>query len=233
MVMNRKQIEKEAMEEFERDNNFWDGVGMYCAVMMILCLVGIFFMLFINIQHANAGEMDAWEFNIMGINPRDFEDRKILPIIGGAVVSLAVHEIGHLASAELMGSNSHFSWSERLAYAGDGYYNWSDDKKALYHGAGFLAQTVTGSILTAIPKTRHSDFTLGFNASSSVTGFSYGITRGFNGSADENSDVNNLDKYGYNGRAIAIGTGAINGAFAYISLNKDKGEYYDDSETWK
>ena len=58
---------KEYSEEWKRDDGFWNMVGLYCGIMMILCLMGIFFMLFINVQHANAGELDAWEFNIMGI----------------------------------------------------------------------------------------------------------------------------------------------------------------------
>lgn len=168
-------------------------------------------------KDANAGELDAWEFNIMGINPKDFEGRKWYVAAGGAIVSLAVHEIGHIASAELMGSDAYFDWSERVAYAGDGYDKFSNDQKALYHSAGFLAQTLVGGVLTAIPKTRHSDFTLGFNAFSSINGFFYGFTDGNDSSS---SDTENLDKYGYNGTAIALGSGIINSGLTYISLDK-------------
>jgi len=206
-------------EEFMRDDRFWNVVGMVSGLMICIGLCIIFYMLICNVQHANAGELDAWEFNIMGINPADFEDREVLPIIGGAIVSLAVHEVGHLASAALMGSDPYFSWSERVAYAGDGYNDWSDDQKALYSGAGFIAQTLTGAILTAIPKTRHSDFTLGFNGFSSVNGFFYAIT---DGADSDSSDTENLDKYGYNGTAIALTSGVANGVLTYISLDKAK-----------
>ena len=163
----------------------------------------------------------AWNFNIMGINPKDFENRKWYVIAAGAVVSLAVHEIGHLASAKIMGTDPYFDWSEFVAYAGNGYQDLSNDQKALYHGAGFLFQTVVGGVLTAVPETRHLDFTLGFNAFSSVNGFYYGIT---GGAKEESSDVKNLDQYGYNGTAIALTSGVINGIFTHISLNKDKGD---------
>jgi hypothetical protein len=205
-------------EEWKRDDKFWNFVGIYCGIMMILALLGIFFMLFINVQHANAGELDAWEFNIMGINPADFEGRKWYVAAGGVIASLAVHEIGHLATSQWMGGDPYFDWSERAAMAGNGYENWNDDQKALYHGGGFLFQTVGGAILTAIPKTRHSDFTLGVNTMSMATGLAYGITGGL---GDEGkSDVNNLDDVGYPGTAIALGSGLINGGLTYISLDK-------------
>lgn len=187
------------------------------AILLVIIMVGI--VLFCFGPTAQAGGLDGWEFNIMGINPRDFKDRELLPILGGAVVSLATHELGHLVTARLMGTDSYFSFHERVAYAGDGYENLSNDQRALYHGGGFLAQTLVGGALTAIPSTRHSDFTFGFNTFSSVNGFYYAITDGIDA---DSSDTKNLDRYGYNGTAVAAGSGLINGAFSYISLNKDK-----------
>lgn len=191
-------------------------IGVYCSIMMILCILLILFML-LHVKHANAGELDAWEFNIMGINPKDFEDRDWPIVVVGCVSSFVVHELGHFAASELMGVDASFSFNDKAVYAGDGYYDWSNDQKALFHGAGFLAQTLIGGALTAIPKTRHSDFTLGFNTFSSVNSFIYGIT---GGNDSKTSDVKNLDKYGYNGTAIALGSGIINGGLTYISLDK-------------
>ena len=187
------------------------------SLLLIITVLCVFVS---SVSIVKAGEADAWNFNIMGINPKDFEGRKWYVVVGGVITSLAAHELGHMVSAELMGSDSRFDWNERVAYAGDGYYNWSNDQKALYHGAGFLAQTLVGGTLTAIPATRHSDFTLGFNSFSSATGLFYGFTGGMD---EDSSDVQNLDKYGYNGTAIALGSGVINGVFTYISLDKEKG----------
>jgi hypothetical protein len=218
-------MEKKYIYGSEEDKNFFDTefgnalIGSVCGLGMIICIIVIFLMLVSNVKQANAGELDAWEFNICGINPRDFKDREVLPILGGAVLSLATHELGHVVSAKLMGSDSYFDWSERKAYAGDGYENLSKDQRALYHGAGFLAQTLVGGVLTTIPSTRHSDWTFGFNSFSSVNGFYYAIT---DGADADSSDTENLDKYGYNGTAIAAGSGIVNGVFTYISLNKDK-----------
>jgi len=214
----KKYLAKKKLEKMEWHNAIF---GLSIGGIVIALLTCIFFMLIVNINHANAGELDNWEFNIMGINPRDFKDREVLPIIGGAILSLGVHELGHFAVGEMYGGGSSFDWGERAVMVSD-YHQMSNDERALFHGAGFLAQTLVGGILTAIPKTRHSDWTFGFNAFSSVNSFGYGITGGF---GDENkSDVHNLDRYGYNGTAIAIGSGVVNGVFTYISLNKDKEE---------
>ena len=118
-----------------------------------------------------------------------------------------------------MGSDSYFDWSERKAIAGNAYPYWNEDQRALYHGGGFLFQTVVGGALTAIPKTRHSDFTLGFNAFSSINGFYYGLTDGIDA---DSSDTENLDKYGYDGTTVAFTSGFVNGVFTYISLDKVK-----------
>lgn len=190
-------------------------------LLTILIIVVVLLTVWGSLSHAHAGGLDNWEFNIMGINPRDFKDRELLPFIGGAVISLATHELGHLTSARLMGSNSHFDFGERVAYAGDGYNDWSNDQKALFSASGFIAQTLVGGILTAIPSTRHTDFTFGFNSFSSFNGFFYAVT---DGSDADSSDTMLLDEYGYNGTAIATGSGIVNGVFTYISLNKDKEE---------
>lgn len=210
----KQYLAKKKLQRME-ENSAWFGY----TILLVIIVAGI--ILFCFGPTAQAGELDAWEFNIMGINPRDFKEREVLPMIGGVVLSFAVHETGHLLSAKLMGTDPYFSWSERVAYAGDGYEDLSDDQKALFHAAGFIAQTVVGGALTSIPSTRHSDWVFGFNSFSSVNGFYYAITDG----ADANSsDTENLDKYGYNGTAIAAGSGIVNGVFTYISLNKNKEE---------
>ena len=212
-------------EEWKRDDKFWNFVGIYCGIMIILCLLGIFFMLFINVQSAHAGEMDAWEFNIMGITSADFKDRKVLPMIGGIVTSLVVHEAGHYIVGELTGGDASVKWDsdENMVVMNTDWGNdWNEDKATITAAAGFLFQTGVGGILTAIPSTRHSDFTFGFNTFSSLTGFTYGITGGLH--ADDVSDVERMNEYWCDGAgtATAFGAGIVNGAFAYISLNKEK-----------
>jgi len=208
----KQYLAKKKLQRME-ENSAWAGY----AILIFIIIVGI--VIFCFGPTAQAGEMDAWEFNICGINPADFRDRELLPFIGGAILSLATHELGHVASARLMGTDGHFAWSEGVAYAGDGYENLSNDQRALYHGAGFIAQTVVGGVLTAIPSTRHSDWTFGFNTFSMSNGLFYAAT---DGADKDSSDTENLDKYGYDGTAIALSSGVINGVFAYYSLNKSK-----------
>lgn len=212
---DKQYLAKKKLKRME-DNSAWFG---YFIMIVVLVFAIIIFCFGPTARSAHAGELDAWEFRFFGINYKDFENREFVPIAVGVVSSFVAHELGHVLSARAMGTDSYFSFSDRAAYAGDGYSDLSTDQKALYHGAGFLAQTLVGGILTAIPATRHNDFTLGFNTFSSVTGFFYGVTGGL---VEESSDVQNLDKYGYNGTAIALGSGVVNGVFTYYSLDKVK-----------
>jgi len=188
------------------------------AWIVILAIVAIVFTM-CSSPNANAGELDAWEFNICGINTKDFQDRQWHKIALGAVSSLAVHELGHIVVSELNGSSTSVRWDS------SGPIVWSvsdkplsNDRLALYSAAGFISQTIVGAALVAIPKTRHLDFTFGFTSYSSVNSVTYAIT---DGTVDYASDTQNIDKYGYDGTTIALGTGVINGALSWVSLNKD------------
>ncbi len=166
---------------------------------------------------SHAGELDAWDFRFFGINYKDFEGREPLPAIGGAVSSFVVHELGHIVAGRLVGMDTTFHFNDMEAWADD-YIDKSDDQKAFYHAGGFIAQALVGTTLTVIPKTRHSDFTLGFNSFTAVNSVIYGIT---GGTDNDSSDVANLDKYGYNGEMVAFITGGYTGVLAYINLDKD------------
>jgi len=183
-------------------------------------------MILASASFVKAGELDNWDFYFFGINARDFEDREVLPVVVGCVASLAAHELGHIVAGNLMGMDTSFSWSDRVVYAN----NWdeaSDGEQALFAGAGFISQLAIGTTLTLIPSTRHSDFTLGFNSFTMMTGVAYGVTGGL---GDDNvSDVHNLSDNGYNGRIVAFITGGYAGTLSYINLNKDKGDLNDSS----
>ena len=168
----------------------------------------------------------GWEFRFFGINYKDFENRDWKPMIVGAVASLAAHELGHIVTGRLVGMDTTFKFNDMMAWADD-YDNKSNDQKALYHAGGFISQVVIGSVLTAIPTTRHSDFTVGFNGFSSITGFSYAVT---GGTRKDSSDVANLDNDGYNGTATALTSGFITGGLTYINLNKVKEDINDSPD---
>lgn len=163
----------------------------------------------------------GWEFRFFGINPKDFKDRSVGKIIIGGVTSILAHEfLGHLLSSELTGmGHGYIDWGRRVPVAGDGYKDSSSNEQAIYSASGMIVQSAGSIILTAIPSTRHTDFTFGWNTATCITGFGYGITKGFN---DDTSDVRRMNERDWPGTEIAYATGIVGGITSYISLNKYK-----------
>lgn len=181
----------------------------------IIILVSL---LLLIVPTAHAG---GWEFQFFGINAKDFKGRSFYKIVVGCVSSFVVHEAGHMVIGRMVGMDTKFEDGVAQAYD---YDDKTDYEKSLFHGGGFLAQAAVGTALTAIPYTRHSDFSLGFNGFTTVNNIGYGVTGGTGKSDEENSDVENLDYYGHNGKMIVIGSGLLSGVYTYINLNKDKEE---------
>ncbi len=190
--------------------------------MLKLQKIVIVFLLVMALSPISSYAASDWEFRFFGINYKDFKGRKPLPIILGCVVSLAVHEAGHLLAGKLVGMDPSLKFGPEPVVWADDYYDKSDDQKALFHGGGFLAQTIVGSILTAIPKSRHTDFSVGFTGFSCVNNIVYSFDKGKTVDGTETSDVINLDNVGYPGGEIAAASGTISGALLYINLDKVK-----------
>jgi len=176
------------------------------------------FMVFIlfGIMASNA---NAFQFNFR-ITGDDFKNRNWGVVILGGIMSYGTHELAHFAAAEIVGMDPSFKWDGGPVVWVDNYDKQQDSEKALFHYAGFLSQALVGTILTAVPKTRHSDFSLGF------TGFTFGENTlyGFTGGIQKNeySDVDNLNNLGYPGNEIAIAGGLYSGVLSFINLNKHK-----------
>lgn len=183
--------------------------------LRIIILVSLL-LLIVPTAHA-----DDWEFQFFGINAKDFKGRSFSKIVVGCITSFVVHEAGHMVIGRMVGMDTKFEDGVAQAYD---YDDKTDYEKSLFHGGGFLAQAAVGTALTAIPYTRHSDFSLGFNGFTTVNNIGYGVTGGTGKSDEENSDVENLDYYGHNGKMIVIGSGLLSGVYTYINLNKDKEE---------
>lgn len=165
---------------------------------------------------AHAGD---WEFEFFGINAKDFKGRKALPIIVGCITSFVVHEAGHLIVGRMVGMDVRVKGHGRdIKIWDDNYDDKTDYEKSLFNGGGFLAQALVGTALTAIPYTRHSDFSLGFTGFTMVNNIAYGIVDEIED--DDISDVKQLNDHGYNGKMIAIGSGLLSGVYTYINLNK-------------
>lgn len=156
-----------------------------------------------------------WEFNILGINPTHFKGRCLTTIVFGGLASLIVHEAGHVLYADRH-DGGHYDYSERIVWMDD-YYNRTHYEQQMFHRAGFLAQLIVGGTLTAIPYTRHKDFTLGFNSYTSINTAVYAITGGLGKSGEEDrSDIHQLD----NGRTEGAIYTASAGILSYINLKK-------------
>lgn len=179
-------------------------------------IVLVFLWLLLTGATCQAGD---WEFNFFGINPADFKGRSIPVTLVGAVSSFVAHEAGHFAVAYLVADGAHFSTDSKYSFPGaviiHGYDKLSHGEKQLYHGGGFLAQALVGTVLTAIPTTRHSDFTLGFNAFTAINSFGYSFKTDLK--KNPGSDVAHLD----NGRFISIGLGTYATMLSYINLDKE------------
>ncbi len=178
-----------------------------------VALIGILLSAIIPVAYADSD----WEFEFFGINSKDLKGRKPIPIFIGCISSFAVHEAGHLIAGDMVGIKASMKWKDGPVAWADDYHDKSDNEKSLFHAGGFIAQILVGTALTAIPYTRHSDFSVGFNGFASVNSIVYGVTGGRDGSY---SDVKQLSNYGHNGPMIAIGSGLLSGVYTYINLNK-------------
>lgn len=167
----------------------------------VLLLVSMLFLL-----HSHAASAGDWKFNIMGIDPFALKNRSIPQMVGGAILSLAVHEAGHIAAAKLRGD------SARLTFSGHSPVVLTNNPDRLFLAAGFIAQTLVGTVLATLPVTRRSDITYGFNAFTEINNSQYMLTG--SGSYD---DIQNLKALGINGEEIATGSVEVSRALLWYS----------------
>ena len=160
----------------------------------------------------------GFDVHFFGINSADFKDRKVLPVIIGGLVSGLVHETGHYVVGQALGMDTHPAWNGWPVIEADNWDNKSDNDRAMFSAGGFAFQAFVGSLLTAIPATRHSDFALGFTGFAMVENTMYGITGGL--MDEEYSDVHNMNDNGWPGTEIALGSGLYSAVLTYINLNK-------------
>ena len=180
---------------------FWIWIALMAAMVLL----------------AMPDKSDAFQVNFR-ITTEDFKDRNWGKVLLGGLLSFGTHELGHFVAGEAMGMDASFQWDGGPVVYADDYTDKSDGQKALFHSAGFISQALVGTALTAIDKTRHSDYSLGFTGFTFGNNVLYGVTGGFE--KEENSDVYNLNDLGYYGNEIAIGAGLYSGVLTIINLNK-------------
>lgn len=167
----------------------------------------------------NATAGSEFEFKFFGINPADFKGRNAVKVVLGGVASHIVHEFGHYAIGKALNMDVEYKPFDKSVHVNH-HQQHSDDDLSLFYAGGFIATTVVGTVITALPSTRHSDYTLGFVGFSTIHDTVYGLTGGTGGA--DNSDVYNLDDVGKDGTAIALTSGVYAGILTYISANKIK-----------
>ena len=175
--------------------------------------------IFLSVLSNTATAGDGMEFRFFGINPADFKDRNPIKVVIGGFASHIVHEMGHVVIGNMLDMDTEYDFADRVVYSND-YDNSTNSEKTLFHAGGFIATTIVGTVITSIPATRHSDYTLGFNGFSAIHDTMYGLTGGLND--EQYSDVHNLDNLGQDGTAIALTSGVYAGILTYISANKVK-----------
>ena len=152
------------------------------------------------------------KIDFFGIRAEHFQDRNWWEVGLGWVGSFIVHEGSHILHAELNGGG-HIDFSQIPIVCIMEDLSHSHSTKQWFHRAGFIGQLVVGGILTAIPATRHSDITLGFNSFTTANTGIYVITGGVNNSC---SDIAHLD----HGTAEGIAYTGVAGVLTYINLKK-------------
>jgi len=150
--------------------------------------------------------------DFMGIRVEHFQDRNWWEVALGAVGSFITHEASHILHAELNGGG-HIDFSQIPIVCIMEDLSNSHSTKQWFHRAGFVGQLVVGGILTAIPATRHADFTLGFNSFTTMNTGIYVIT---GGTRDDCSDIKHLDHGTAEGSIYTVGAGVL----TYINLKK-------------
>jgi len=106
-------------------------------------------------------------------------------VIIGGLSALVVHEGMHALALEITGAKDYkFEEPWLIWYNADGL---SHSDEQWIARAGMLGQSVFGTILTAIPATRNSDYTLGYTAVSAAQTVLYPLPPG------DSTDLKNLD----------------------------------------
>jgi len=136
---------------------------------------------------------DRFTFHINGIDvERVSSSIKEEPVetIAGALTAMVVHEVGHIVAMEVAGADYKFETPLTFRYKGS---ELDDGTKGWIARSGFVAQAVGGWALTHIPATRESAFTFGYTGMAAAQTILYPLPPG-----EEENDLTELDKYGYN-----------------------------------
>lgn len=146
-----------------------------------------------------------WNVNFMGISYEQVKQRDWKAIVAGAVSSIIVHEASHLLFAEANGGGYTYINHSGMVTKMQDYYNRSHSTQQMFHRSGFLGQLLVGGVLTAIPSTRHADFTVGFNGASMVHIGQYTLIN----NDGKYSDVGHLDNGEFEGGLYTVGAGVL------------------------
>lgn len=156
----------------------------------------------------------AFQVKLWGVDVTK-DSISVSQVISGVIASHLSHEIGHYAVAEMNGASpelrpSSVTWERGMT---------EEQTKWTYRG-GFLAQAIVGSLLTACPETRGSDFATAFTGYTAVNNLQYSVTGGLQ--SDKFSDTNGITRNGGNGRIEFATFGTASAYLTYLNLKSRK-----------
>jgi hypothetical protein len=146
-----------------------------------------------------------WKIVFFGIDLDILKGRSPVKVALGAAASYFAHEAGHMILAKAFGHDAGFDF-RRVAVTCADFDEMSRTQQQFFLAGGFMAQATVGTILTIIPHTKNSDFSVGFNSWTAVNSLLY--SRQTDITKYPVSDVALLN----NGVEISLGT-ALYGAY--------------------
>lgn len=168
----------------------------------------LFLAIVLSLILATTAVAGDWEIELFGVKAKHFKGRDWKQITIGVVSALAVHEASHYLYGKIAMGSADWSLSDpTVVYVDVNNYNAaSRSSQQMFHRAGFVGQILVGAVLTAIPATRHLDFTLGFNTGSMAQIAMYITTGGIDPAS---SDVKNLDRGYAEGSLYTVMAGSM------------------------
>lgn len=134
--------------------------------------------------------------------------------IGGIIVALGVHELGHAVAIKVAGADVDFRGPFHVRFENG---HLSNIERQWVSRSGYIAQDLVGMLLNYIPATKGSDFALSYN----MTSFAQNLSQPIFKNSHRFNDLRQLEKYGSNEMLEWSGYTLWSGINLYNSLKKE------------
>jgi len=155
--------------------------------------------------------------NVMGVDVKRIKEMKPIEAIGGALVAIGVHELGHIAAMEAL--DVEYTFTNPISFRFNG--ELTNSEMGWIYRSGYILQALGGSLLNTIPATRQSDFTIGYNGMSAFQMAIQPFDVGEKMLGGGPSDYTHLDKYEHDAFMEWLGYMAWADLNLYYSIKKN------------